>query len=85
MRFNKIIKKTHSICTFQIFLKVAEETGVDADPERGGEEEPPEDRDTGKLKPFLFAQIVLSDVAQVRIKEQHPSFSSSQCTARQLV
>ncbi|XP_058257271.1 phospholipid-transporting ATPase ABCA1 isoform X2 [Hemibagrus wyckioides] len=30
----------------EIFLKVAEETGVDADPERGGEEEPPEDRDT---------------------------------------
>ncbi|XP_060734079.1 phospholipid-transporting ATPase ABCA1 isoform X2 [Tachysurus vachellii] len=28
----------------EIFLKVAEETGVDADPE-GGEEEPPEDRD----------------------------------------
>lgn len=50
-----------SLCTFQIFLKVAEETGVDADPD-GGEGEPPEDRgktqvDTGKLKPFLFAEI----------------------------
>ncbi|XP_060734088.1 phospholipid-transporting ATPase ABCA1 isoform X3 [Tachysurus vachellii] len=31
----------------EIFLKVAEETGVDADPE-GGEEEPPEDRDAGR-------------------------------------
>lgn len=43
------------MCIFQIFLKVAE-TGVDVDPE-GGEGEPVEDPESGKLKPFFYLLI----------------------------